>query len=347
MVDIAFSCGNNGSLCFNSASTCVRLATGKESCVCPDGYLHDFVFGHDLNCVRPTWFLPAYFAVSTCGMGASMFINAREIPRLRSTSKRIAIVHLVALACEWLHILSVFIQDGNFAPGIVFAALFAPCIAYVGYLILMVLTSPVYAALKRPIKRWKNFIGCLCSIFGGSGALILFVSIGFLGPDQIETFNGLTAIMYIAVGSQFLIIVIVILIKVHSLESMIRSLIRINTDNLSLGSDRLHAFLRQLRSLKLALVPTLANVSLLALGIIYFEIGSVPYQFITWGLFFASLWPVTPLAVRFLRSRDKDRTQYVHSSVENQTPATEAIVPGAFRPTIEASKDVKKGTEML
>ena len=146
-------------------------------------------------------------------------------------------------------------------------------------------------------------------------------------PDQRATFNGIIAIEYIAVGSHFLIIVCVIYMKVFSLEENHDP--SANANNLSVGSNKLQSFLRQLRALKLAMLSTLANAFILAVGIVYCRIGSSPYQFVLWGLFWSLIWPVMPLVLRFLRSRNIERSNTAHSM---PAPAEGTLGPAALQP---------------
>ena len=319
---ISFSCGTNSSLCF-SGGICAITEDGRETCVCPPGYQHDFAWGHNSNCALPTWFLPAFFAITTVGIAWAVFYNlARAIPNLRKVSRRVGLLYMTALTMHWLTVLSVFVQNGNFEPGVIFLCLGGLSMAYMTYLVLFVLVEPIYAALRRPIEQFRLFMNCLFLAFSTAQTTFAVVMVIYCRNDAM--FNAFYS-GYLFVSSCFYLTPgMIVFVQTYRLEAMI---MKVGMDPAQPGSEKMRVFLEQLHALRNVVLRMVFNFVIISIPIVMLTIGSMPYNFVFWTLQLSTLWPASRQAVKFMRGRSGQSSSR-GPTVETLTSRNEPTLQG-------------------
>jgi len=204
---------------------------------------------------------------------------------------------MTAMALHWLNILSVFVQNGNYQPAIVFLCTAGIVMAYMVYKVLFVVVEPMYAALTQSITSFRRLMICLFGVFSIGQIGLGIAKVVYCTTDD-EMFNALYCAYFFLSGCFYCIPCTIVLVQTYRLEKLIR-----HTN--SHASDDVRMFVEQLRSLRKVVLRGLFNSIIFAIPIGMLIIGSMPYNFLFWAFQVSTLWPASRQAVNFLRSKNK------------------------------------------
>jgi len=292
----------------NAAASCIRNDPIQgEYCVCPDGFIHDFVWGRFSNCALPTWFLPTYFAFTTIGTVWTLaLILPGALFRLKSRLKKAALCYCLSVSLEWLHVLCVFLQQGNFIPALVFLLFFPPVMLFTAYLMFKIIIDPVCTALggryvRRRAVLQVYFVSIAAALFIVQSATLAFADVE--SKAARDMFNLLFVVQMFLFAFAYPVTALIIVLQTQQLIDTIQSCRRDSQP----PDQALEFFLGQLRALrKTAKILALNFVVLIPIPIAIIVIGSIPYQFVLWAINMSGIWPATYVIRRIIRAREKD-----------------------------------------
>lgn len=289
---LSFQCEyENVPLCMNAA-TCLRT-NSTETCVCPSGYMHDYVFGHFTNCSLPEDALLAIFVTFSIVFFLCIVTLARYFIVVTGRPlKRLLAMQIVNVSLDWLHIIAVYIERGAFEAAGIFAGLSCIGISLLAIEGSALFLAPMLTITPQLLQRMRrNFY--LAEFISSVFWAISFG--GLAGSSRLENqevHNGFFTFALVQVILQTIFLVLVVTRAMSQLEERIVAANSNPATAKNHSSDALAGRLRFARK-GLLIATVLEIIPLIPLPIINVIFGSVPYMWVFWVVMLCINLPTT------------------------------------------------------
>jgi hypothetical protein len=311
---------NDSILCMNSNSTCSVSVEGKQSCVCPPGYVHDYTMLHNDNCSMPENYLLGLFIFCTIAYSLSALKVLLKIPKIKKASRKLAWMFFFCLFFQWFWILAFYIESGSYETQLFFTFIWGQLTTFISVDIAIASAAPVFATLAKPIEPWKRF-------FYG---VTIILSTAFFGMTiVVMCFARYPAEIYNQVFTAYIFFLVVnistltgiVCLKVLQLKWLLLQVITTDRGGATSSLDEYNKVIKKLNSILMALVAFL-NLSIsgnIVLVILVLVLGSFPMNYVFLTLMACSIWPLTPMFLDFLGEMKSSGSTYAVSSLHNGT----------------------------
>lgn len=270
---LAFRCDNSSrlgsNLCFNGGS-CINNDT---FCACPQGFFRDDTIFHTANCVLDNTWLPVVFAIVTVITIIAIAMTYSVIGELKYTVKVLLQVITAHSFFCWLVVLAVLIESGQYAAANVLLLIAQLLLFRATFLIIELITLPLYAVLRRPTTLWMFALRSTELTFGALQASALLWAATESYNSHTGMYNlAITLFLFILGCSQVAMFCLGVF-QARRLTLMVR---QSQTD---LVSKNLKAVLYQLDEIIKAgpvMIPLFSVF--FVFPIVFLTLGSFPYQ---------------------------------------------------------------------
>jgi hypothetical protein len=295
----------------NPLATCAsNNATGEQYCVCPPGYVHDFLSYHDKNCYLPENFMLYYLIASSFFMWGAILVMFLRLRTLRAAVFRLGYLYILILLFQWLWLLCIYLENGAYEAAAFFTFAWSTALLISSGEVVLFLTVPIYFVTGKSPGAWKKRVYAImgCFIMLQFIATIIVMVYSRSSPEVYNyAYNAyLFALIFVIMGTDILLI----MMGIPQLRTLITSLNSANAENrINQNDTRYDKLIVQLDALVVASVAVLlVTVPLFVIAIICsMVLGSVPYDCIFFVLISSSMWSVMPIYLRFYGEQQKDK----------------------------------------
>jgi hypothetical protein len=267
---------NCAGLCFNNG-----ICLNGTTCICPEGFTHDFSWFHDLNCVMSTeFFLGQFIEVSL----AFVFMFLPQLQIIRKGKGRIqkaAVWSLISNFTVWAYALSAYVQNGSFEGCAVFLSgcliVSTLCALEIIQMQISVLQNVDELSSYRFLVRnlYKITVGCFIVTFG--------IGIAWISLCRTQYHNQVTRSSLFSIFFWNTLYAAEICYESTRLIGIMENLEKSANQQINSSAfKRWHELLRRVRMLRIGI--SLYYVSLVSgiapLVLVHLILGSTPYAWI-------------------------------------------------------------------
>jgi len=233
----------------------------------------------------------------------------------RALVRKTGLWFLAFLLSLWGHVLAVYLEGGNKIAGCILIVMAASALVSVAVTLLSLFLEPLYSLSRQSYAKFKKRLD-IATVFTRVVLMIQFLTAAGLSTVDEVRFNLVMSIALMTISVAALILTATIFYLTVQLEKKLVYLAAQAGGGSAVYREARSAASYRIRLLQwlVSYIAATLGCTLFPLPIVYWAIGSIPYQFVFWALIMSSPLVMIPIVAKFLKGKVKENFETMAST---------------------------------